>query len=126
ALMKHKGTRYEPLFYIVAIFGAGLLLSDGMLTPAISVISAVEGLETLSSSFTPFILPTACFILILLFMIQHKGTANIGYLFGPLILVWFVTIAILGIVQIANYPMVLKAINPYYGFTFLIEEGSRG
>lgn len=126
ALMKHKSTRYEPMFYIVAIFGAGLLLGDGMLTPAISVISAVEGLGTLSSTFVPYILPTTCFILIFLFLIQSKGTANIGYLFGPLILIWFCTIAILGLIQISAYPMVLKAINPYYAFIFLKDEGIRG
>lgn len=126
ALMKHKGTAYEPLFYIVAIFGAGLLLGDGMLTPAISVISAVEGISTLSDSFTPYILPTSCIIFVLLFMLQSKGTANIGFLFGPLILIWFITIATLGLIQIINYPVVLKAINPYYAFTFLHDAGSRG
>lgn len=126
ALMKHKSTKYEPLFYLVAIFGAGLLLGDGMLTPAISVISAVEGLSTLSSSFTPYILPAACLILVFLFMIQSKGTGSIGYLFGPLILIWFCTIAILGLIQIMSYPAVLKAINPYYAFSFLIQEGFRG
>ncbi len=126
ALMKHKSTTYEPLFYIVAIFGAGLLLGDGMLTPAISVISAVEGISTLSTSFTPYVLPTACIIFVLLFMLQSKGTANIGYLFGPLILIWFCTIAVLGLIQIINDPVVLKAINPYYAFTFLKDAGSRG
>lgn len=126
ALMKHKSTKYEPLFYIVAIFGAGLLLGDGMLTPAISVISAVEGLGTLSNSFTPYILPTACVILILLFMLQSRGTANIGYLFGPLIFVWFCTIAVLGLIQIIAYPTVLLAINPYYAINFLHDSGARG
>ncbi|KTD43329.1 potassium transporter Kup [Legionella quateirensis] len=126
ALMKHKSTKYEPLFYIVAIFGAGLLLGDGMLTPAISVISAVEGLGTLSHTFTPFILPTACIILIFLFMIQSRGTESIGYLFGPFIMVWFLTIAILGVIQIIKLPLVLQAINPYYGISFLYHEGLRG
>ncbi|CEG56566.1 potassium transporter Kup [Legionella fallonii] len=126
ALMKHKSTAYEPLFYIVAIFGAGLLLGDGMLTPAISVISAVEGISTLSTSFTPYVLPTACIIFILLFLLQSKGTASIGYLFGPLILIWFCTIAVLGLMQIANDPIVLKAINPYYAFAFLKDAGFRG
>ncbi len=126
ALMKHKSTTYEPLFYIVAIFGSGLLLGDGMLTPAISVISAVEGISTLSPSFTPYVLPAACVIFVLLFMLQSKGTANIGYLFGPLILIWFCTIAVLGLIQIINDPVVLKAINPYYAFTFLKDAGSRG
>ncbi len=126
ALMKLKDTKYQPLFYIVAIFGAGLLLGDGMLTPAISVISAVEGISTLSHSFTPYILPTAIVIFILLFSLQAKGTASIGYLFGPLILIWFLTIAVLGLIQIIQDPIVLKAINPYYGFIFLYNAGLNG
>lgn len=126
ALMKHKGTKHEPLFYIVAIFGAGLLLGDGMLTPAISVISAVEGLGTLSKTFIPYILPIASIILVMLFMIQSRGTESIGYLFGPLILVWFLTIAILGIIQIIKLPVVLHAINPYHGISFLYHAGLRG
>lgn len=126
ALMKHKSTKYEPLFYIVAIFGAGLLLGDGMLTPAISVISAVEGISTLSTSFTPYILPAACVILVFLFMLQSRGTESIGYLFGPLILMWFITIAALGIAQIIAHPIVLEAVNPLYAIRFLYEEGSTG
>lgn len=126
ALMKHKSTNYQPLFYIVAIFGAGLLLGDGMLTPAISVISAVEGLGTLSSTFVPYILPLSCLIFILLFFLQSKGTARIGYLFGPIILIWFTTLAILGLFQIFAAPIVLKAINPYYAFEFLITAGTHG
>ena len=126
ALMKHKGTKYEPLFYIVAIFGAGLLLGDGMLTPAISVISAVEGLSTFSTTFTPYILPTACVILVMIFALQRQGTASIGYLFGPLILIWFCTIAILGLIQIIAYPTVLLALNPYYAVKFLYLSGAKG
>ncbi|KTD59891.1 potassium transporter Kup [Legionella shakespearei] len=126
ALMKHKSTKYEPLFYIVAIFGAGLLLGDGMLTPAISVISAVEGITTLSPAFHSYILPIACIILILLFMIQSRGTTKIGYFFGPLIFVWFITIAVLGLTQIIAHPIVLKAVNPYYAIYFLYSEGLTG
>lgn len=126
ALMKLKSTKRQPLFYIVAIIGAGLLLGDGMLTPAISVISAVEGFVTLSESFKPFILPTACIIFVFLFMIQSKGTENIGYLFGPILCIWFSTIAVLGLMQIIAVPLVLKAVNPYYAVTFLINTGFRG
>lgn len=126
ALMKHKSTKYTPLFYIIAIFGAGLLLGDGMLTPAISVISAVEGLSTLSHEFTPFILPIAVVILILLFTLQARGTGSIGNLFGPVILIWFFTIAILGIVQIVKAPIVLTAINPYYAFDLMRDTGLKG
>lgn len=126
ALLKHKSTRYVPLFYLVAIFGAGLLLGDGMLTPAISVISAVEGLATLSSAFEPYILPTACLIIFALFTIQSRGTASIGYLFGPLIFIWFTVIAILGLRQIIACPSVLLALNPYYAISFLHVAGARG
>lgn len=126
ALIKHKGTKYQPLFYFIAIFGAGLLLGDGMLTPAISVISAVEGLSTLSTAFNPYILPIACLILVFLFALQSKGTARIGYLFGPVMLVWFLAIGGLGLTQILAYPKVLEAINPYYAFHFLSIAGIRG
>lgn len=126
ALMKHKGTRYEPLFYIVAIFGAGLLLGDGMLTPAISVTSAVEGLTTVSPLFIPYVLPVACIIFCCLFALQSTGTARIGYLFGPLLVLWFMVIALLGIGPILAFPEVLKALNPYYALYFLWENGVRG
>lgn len=126
ALMKYKSTKYTPLFYIIAIFGAGLLLGDGMLTPAISVISAVEGLSTLSHAFTPFILPIAVIILLLLFTLQASGTGSIGNLFGPIILIWFLTIAILGIIQIAKNPIVLTAVNPYYAFDLMRDTGLKG
>ncbi|WP_392536952.1 potassium transporter Kup [Legionella sp. 227] len=126
ALMKHKSTRYVPLFYIIAIFGAGLLLGDGMLTPAISVVSAVEGLSTLSDSFTPYILPIAGVILILLFLLQARGTGSIGNLFGPFILLWFITIAVLGIIQIVKAPIVLTAINPYHAFALIHDTGFKG
>lgn len=126
ALMKHKSTKYEPIFYLLAIFGAGLLLGDGMLTPAISVISALEGLGTWSPVFNPYILPIACVILTLIFALQRQGTASIGYLFGPIIFIWFCTIALLGLIQIFAYPTVLLAINPYYGIKFLHLTGARG
>jgi KUP system potassium uptake protein len=126
ALMKHKKTKQVSLFYLFAIFGAGLLLGDAMLTPAISVISALEGLSTLSHSFTPYILPTSSLILVLLFTLQKNGTARIGFLFGPLIFIWFCTLAILGIAQILKAPMVLKAINPYYALLLLHETGYKG
>jgi len=127
ALLKQKNTRYESLFYTFAIFGAGLLIGDGMLTPAISVTSALEGLETLSSTaFDPYIMPTACVILVLLFLMQSQGTAKIGSAFGPVLFIWFITIAALGAAAIIDNPIVLKAINPYYGYRFLIENGWRG
>ncbi|MBA2649028.1 MAG: KUP/HAK/KT family potassium transporter [Legionella sp.] len=126
ALLKLKNTKYQRLFYVIAIFGAGLLLGDGMLTPAISVISAVEGLGAMSNFFTPYILPIAIIIFIFLFSLQVKGTARIGYLFGPIIIVWFCTIAVLGLSQIIAYPKVLLAVNPYYAIHFFYLTGTRG
>ncbi|SPX61861.1 KUP system potassium uptake protein [Legionella feeleii] len=126
ALLKQKKTTHEPLFYLLAIFGAGLLLGDGMLTPAISVTSAIEGLKVIAPQFNDFIIPLSCTILILLFIMQSKGTGKIGAAFGPMILVWFVTIGILGAVHIVDNPVVLQAINPYYAYDFLHTNGLRG
>lgn len=126
ALLKQKKTKHEPLFFLLGIFGAGLLLGDGMITPAISVTSAIEGLETVSSKFTELVVPLASTILILLFILQAKGTAKIGATFGPLLLIWFITIAVLGVAQIINNPIVLKAVNPYYGYRFLTTNGLNG
>lgn len=126
ALMKYKNVKYVRFFYLISIFGAGLLLGDGMLTPAISVISALEGLEAISPSLQAFILPMACVIFIFLFTIQSRGTAKLGFLFGPIMLVWFLSIAALGCIEIINYPLVLKAINPYYAIHFLVAEGVHG
>ncbi|STX29373.1 KUP system potassium uptake protein [Legionella beliardensis] len=126
ALLKQKSTKYERFFYLLAIFGAGLLLGDGMLTPAISVTSAVEGLKTFAPELDGYILPISCVILFFLFIAQEKGTSKIGAVFGPIIMVWFITIAILGIIQIFNNPVVLNAINPYYGIHFLLHSGWQG
>lgn len=118
ALLKQKRTRYEYLFYLVAIFGAGLLIGDGMLTPAISVTSAIEGLELISPEFDKFVIPLSCLILVGLFAVQSKGTGIIGRAFGPIILIWFITIGLLGLFQIIDNPSVLRAIHPYYAFEF--------
>lgn len=126
ALIKQKNPSRASLFYLVAIFGAGLMLGDGMLTPAISVISAVEGLELISPRFTGLVQFLSCLILFMIFALQSKGTEKIGYAFGPVLLVWFLTIGVLGFVQIVAYPMVLKAINPYYAYAFLVNNGAKG
>ena len=126
ALLKQKQTKFEPIFYFVAIFGAGLLLGDGMLTPAISVTSAIEGLKLISPGFDTYILPLSCGILILLFLFQSKGTSKIGTAFGPIILIWFITIAILGTVHIVRHPAVLAALNPYYAYEFFCLNGFKG
>lgn len=126
ALLKQKNTKHEWLFYLIAIFGAGLLLGDGMLTPAISLTSAVEGLGVISPAFDRYVLPVACTILVLIFFFQSRGTARIGAVFGPLTLIWFTVIAILGLRQIIDNPVVLKAINPSHAIHFLYVGGWRG
>lgn len=125
ALIKQQKTKYESLFYLIAIFGAGLLLGDAMLTPAISVSSAIEGLQMVSGKFVPFIKPLSCVILVLLFILQSKGTGKIGIAFGPILLIWFLVLAILGISSIVQYPSVLKAVNPYYAYEFFHMNGMR-
>ncbi len=126
ALLKQKATRLEPLFYLLAIFSAGLLLGDGMLTPAISVTSAIEGLKTISPQFNQLIIPLSCGILIFLFIMQSHGTAKIGAAFGPLLLIWFITIATLGTIEIFRHPFVIHALNPYYAYDFLVSNGLKG
>ncbi|ASQ45026.1 potassium transporter Kup [Legionella clemsonensis] len=126
ALLKQKKTRHEYLFYLLAIFGAGLIIGDGMLTPAISVTSAIEGLKVASSQFDNLIIPLACTILIFLFVLQSKGTGKIGRAFGPIILLWFITIGTLGLVQIVRNPVVLQAVDPSYAWHFFTTNGWSG
>jgi KUP system potassium uptake protein len=102
------------------IFGAAMFYGDGMITPAISVLSAVEGLEIMAPALHPFIVPVTVAILVGLFAIQKHGTASVGAFFGPIVCVWFVTLAVLGLLQIVERPSVLAAINPYYAFEFIV------
>ncbi len=101
------------------ILGAGLLSGEGIITPAISVLSAVEGLEVATRAASPFILPITCLILFLLFLLQHRGTEDIGRLFGPIMTVWFLAISILGIAGILRAPYILNAVNPIHAYHFL-------
>ncbi len=126
ALLMQKNTKYEKIFYLIAILGSGLILGDGMLTPAISVISAVEGLGTISESFNDWVLPLSCVILFFIFVVQSKGSGTLGKVFGPLILLWFITLAVLGVYNIIYYPLVLKALNPYHALHFLSHSGLHG
>lgn len=126
ALLKRSNTQALKFFFLVSIFGAGLMLGDGMLTPAISVVSAVEGLNVIAPTLSSWVLPIACLILLLLFAFQSHGTAKIGFAFGPIIFIWFFVIALLGARQILDNLVVLKAINPYYAFEFLHQNGFRG
>jgi len=118
--------RRGKFFFLLGLFGAALLYADGMITPAISVISAVEGLHIATPFFDPYVVPIAIAILIGLFFFQSHGTTRVGKVFGPVTILWFVAISALGIHQIVRAPEVLAAINPLHGFEFFINNGARG
>lgn len=111
---------------IAGLFGAALLYGDSMITPAISVLSAIEGLEVATPVFEPYVIPITVAILFGLFAIQHRGTARVGSLFGPIVLVWFVTLAVLGVRQIVDHPDVFRALDPTYGIRFFVRHGLPG
>lgn len=121
-LALHKGTPgtwQQKLLVMLGLFGAALFYGDGVITPAISVLSAVEGLEIIVPVFAPYILPIALVILIGLFLFQYKGTASVGALFGPVMVLWFAVLAIFGAISIVQNPAVLAAISPMHAFHFL-------
>lgn len=111
---------------LVCMFGASLLYGDGIITPAISVLSAVEGLEQLNPDLEHWVVPIAATILTLLFMVQRFGTAKIGVAFGPVMLLWFGSLTMLGIRQIVQAPEVLSALSPHWGIGYLMAHGIRG
>lgn len=110
----------------LGVFGAALLYGDGMITPAISVLSAVEGLEVDSRVLEPFVVPLTIAILVALFLFQRRGTSGIGSVFGPVMMIWFATLAVLGVTWILREPSVLGAINPAHGVRFFAAHGGRG
>jgi KUP system potassium uptake protein len=111
---------------LLGVFGAALLYGDGVITPAISVLSAVEGLEVATPLFTPYVVPITLAIIIGLFLIQRGGTARIGGLFGPVMLLWFGVLALLGLIHIVQHPAVLLAVNPAYAVRFFAANGWQG
>jgi KUP system potassium uptake protein len=128
ALMSLLGVkrRHRPAIIAVGLFGAALIYGDGAITPAISVLSALEGLDIVMPSVAPYVLPAAVLILVALFVIQPQGTARIGAAFGPVMTLWFVAIGLLGIWGIARHPGVLVAIDPRYGLGYLFTHGRHG
>ena len=106
---------------LVGMFGAALFYGDGVITPAISVLSAVEGLEVVSPTFTQYVIPITLVILLLLFMVQKHGTGGIGRFFGPITMVWFVAIGVMGLMQIIGNPTILKALSPHYALSFMLD-----
>ncbi len=110
---------YKPFFLVMLIFAAGLLFGDGVITPAISVISAVEGIGVAAPTLSAYIIPITILILSGLFAIQKNGTSSIGRIFGPVMLVWFIVLAILGINNILIYPAILQSLSPLYVIEFV-------
>ncbi len=116
-----KGVRFSPAITVLTLAGASLLFGDGLITPAISVLSAAEGLKTIHPGFEGWVIPIACLILGALFYLQHMGTGRIGGVFGPIMFLWFATLALLGARQIADSTSVLLAINPLPGLRLLAD-----
>jgi KUP system potassium uptake protein len=114
------------LVLLLGLFGTALLYGEGVITPAISVLSAVEGLEIATPALSRFIVPITVLILVGLFMMQKHGTARVGIIFGPITLLWFVALAALGIMWIARAPEVLAAVSPHYGVRFFMNNGMTG
>jgi KUP system potassium uptake protein len=122
AIKKHK----RPLIVALGLFGAALIYGDGAITPAISVLSALEGLDIAIPALHTYVLPAAVVVLLLLFAIQPLGTARIGRAFGPLMALWFLTIGVLGVWGIARNPVVLTSLNPLLGLHYLFHHGFQG
>jgi len=121
-----RGTRSRWLVPMLGLFGAALLYGDGAITPAISVLSATEGLQVATPVFEPYVLPLTVLILVALFFIQQRGTARVGAVFGPVMVVWFFVLAGLGLAHISNAPGVLVAISPSHAAEFFARNRDRG
>ncbi len=128
ALMALLGVKKQrrPTIVAVGLFGAALIYGDGAITPAISVLSALEGLNMATPALQPYVVPAAVAILLALFAIQSQGTAAIGRFFGPIMLLWFLVMAVMGISGIVQHPAVFAALNPVYGLSYLFSNGATG
>jgi KUP system potassium uptake protein len=128
ALMALLGVKkhHRPSIVAVGLFGAALIYGDGAITPAISVLSALEGLNMATPALQPYVVPAAVAILVALFAIQSRGTAAIGHFFGPIMLIWFVAMAAMGLSGIVQHPQVFAALNPVYGLHYLFSNGMTG
>jgi KUP system potassium uptake protein len=124
--IKIVSKRERWVLIVLGIFGAALLYGDGIITPAISVLGAIEGLNVATPLFAPYVVPTTIVIIVGLFLIQSRGTAKVGRLFGPVMLMWFLVIAVLGIMQVIRHPSVIGAFNPIHGVNFFLREGWHG
>src|SRR5271154_4962674 len=122
ALLGVKRAR-RPAIVALGLFGAALIYGDGAITPAISVLSALEGPTIPAPALAPYVLPAAVVILIALFAVQSQGTSRIGRAFGPVMAIWFVTIALLGVWGIVKHPAVLLGLDPRYAISYLAHDG---
>ena len=123
ALARRLRVSHTVALVTLGIFGASLFFGDGVITPAISVLSAVSGLKVATPGLTHLVVPISIVILVALFAIQRKGTGTVGGLFGPIMLLWFVTLAVLGLSQVVNHPGVLQALSPVWGIRFFADHG---
>jgi KUP system potassium uptake protein len=126
ALVQHAMGRNTALIAVLGMIGAALFYGDATITPAISVMSAVEGLGLVTSALEPFILPISLMILVGLFAVQSRGTAAVAAWFGPITAVWFIAMAVGGLLHIVGEPAILYAISPIYGVEFLLDHGMAG
>src|SRR6202040_1914129 len=118
--------RRSWLLLALGVIGASMFIGDSMITPAISVLSAVEGLKLAAPALEHYVVPLTVLILVVLFSVQSSGTARVASAFGPVMVVWFATIAVMGLIHISDDPSVLAAINPWYGIQFLLSHGVIG
>jgi KUP system potassium uptake protein len=125
-LHKNLGHRLGRGIVICGLFGSALLYGDGLITPVISVLSALEGLEMATTQAKPLVLPLTCLVLFFLFWAQRHGTGHIGKLFGPVMIIWFVVIAMLGIRAISGNPEILMAVSPQFALMFFLQNGLLG
>jgi len=116
-------TRYGALAIMFGVFATALFYGDSMITPAISVLSAVEGLTVVEADLEPLVIPIALFLLVCLFLVQRRGTAKVGALFAPIMILYFSVLAILGIIQIVQAPEILSALNPWHAVRFFLNDG---
>jgi KUP system potassium uptake protein len=118
--------RQSWVLLALGVVGASMFIGDSMITPAISVLSAVEGLKLVTPALDPYVVPLTIFILVVLFSVQSSGTARVASLFGPVTVIWFITLTVMGLVHISDDPTVLYAINPWYAIQFMLSHGVVG
>ncbi len=128
AMQRPRGQAHKsrPMLMTLGIFGAALLYGDGMITPAITVLSAVEGLSVATPVFEPYVVPVTLVIILIIFLVQRHGTAGIGAVFGPVMCVWFTVLGVLGFKEVLHSPAVLGALNPWHGALFFVHNGLHG